>query len=191
MIFHPLAWNLLKRFLFWTVGNTFLREKLIYSRLTDWFCFRWVSIRPRSDYLAYENGRFINLNRVLKSIAAVSSNFDKSSASFLSHSQSDLLHVFGLSAKKIVWTLVNGHWNKVGYVLLMVVVSLLPQAEIGRNDHRENSPHFIFFSNLAKLNPGGLKCGVSTLDKMNWSLDDYGIESGDLIELNWLIRTVH
>ena len=38
--------------------------------------------------------------------------------------------------------------------------------------------------NLAKLNPGGLKCGVSTLDKMNWSLDDYGIESGDLIELN-------
>jgi len=73
---------------------------------------------------------------------------------------------------------------KVGCVLLMVVVSLLPQAEIGRNDLRENSTHFILSSNLAKLNPGGLKCGVSTLDKMNWSLDDYGIESGDLIELN-------
>ena len=32
--------------------------------------------------------------------------------------------------------------NKVGRVFLMIVVSMLPQAKIGRNDHRENAPHF-------------------------------------------------
>ena len=33
--------------------------------------------------------------------------------------------------------------SKVGCVFLMVVVSMLPHAEIGRNDHREGAPHFI------------------------------------------------
>ena len=33
--------------------------------------------------------------------------------------------------------------HKVGRVILMVVVSMLPHAEIGRNEHRENAPHFI------------------------------------------------
>ena len=33
--------------------------------------------------------------------------------------------------------------NKVGCVFLMVVVSMLPHPEIGRNDHRESAPHFI------------------------------------------------
>ena len=31
---------------------------------------------------------------------------------------------------------------KVGYVFLVVIVSMLPHAEIGRNDHREGAPHF-------------------------------------------------
>ena len=35
--------------------------------------------------------------------------------------------------------------SKVGCVFLMVVVSLLPNAEFGRNDHREDAPHFINF----------------------------------------------
>ena len=32
--------------------------------------------------------------------------------------------------------------SKVGCVFLMVVVSMLPHAEIGRNDHPEGAPHF-------------------------------------------------
>ena len=44
---------------------------------------------------------------------------------------------------------------KVGRVFLMVVVSMLLHAEIGRNGHRENAPHFIRliehqFENLTK-----------------------------------------
>ena len=31
---------------------------------------------------------------------------------------------------------------KVGCIFPMVVVYLLPQAEFGRNDHREDAPHF-------------------------------------------------
>ena len=33
--------------------------------------------------------------------------------------------------------------SKVGRILLMVVVSMLPHAEIGWNDHRERAPQFI------------------------------------------------
>ena len=33
--------------------------------------------------------------------------------------------------------------TKVGSILLMVVVSMLPHAEIGGNDHREDAPQFI------------------------------------------------
>jgi len=32
---------------------------------------------------------------------------------------------------------------KVGYVFLMVDVAILPHVEFGRNDHREDAPHFI------------------------------------------------
>ena len=32
---------------------------------------------------------------------------------------------------------------KVGCVFPMVIVSILPHAEFGPNDHRENPPHFI------------------------------------------------
>ena len=32
--------------------------------------------------------------------------------------------------------------SKVGCVFAMVVVSILPYAEFGRNDHREDAPHF-------------------------------------------------
>ena len=38
--------------------------------------------------------------------------------------------------------------SKVGSILLMVVVSMLPHAEIGGNDHREDAPQFIRKSNL-------------------------------------------
>ena len=34
-------------------------------------------------------------------------------------------------------------YYKVGYVFLMVGVSMLPHAEFGRNDHREDALHFI------------------------------------------------
>ena len=34
------------------------------------------------------------------------------------------------------------NWIKVERVFLMVVVSMPPHAEIGRNEHRENAPHF-------------------------------------------------
>ena len=34
--------------------------------------------------------------------------------------------------------------GKVGCVFPMVVVSILPNAEIGPNDHGEDAPHFIF-----------------------------------------------
>ena len=40
--------------------------------------------------------------------------------------------------------------NKVGCVFLMVVVSMLPHARIGPNDHRENAPYFIFITNDSK-----------------------------------------
>ena len=52
-------------------------------------------------------------------------------------------------------TWIRAHWttgqfksgphqnNKVGCAFLMVVVSMLPHAEIGRNDHPEGSSHFI------------------------------------------------
>jgi len=33
--------------------------------------------------------------------------------------------------------------NKVGCVFPMFVVSILPHAEFGSNDHREDAPHFI------------------------------------------------
>ena len=36
--------------------------------------------------------------------------------------------------------------DKVGSILLMVVVSMLPHAEIGGNDHREDAPQFNFFN---------------------------------------------
>ena len=42
----------------------------------------------------------------------------------------------------LVWTTLNR--TKAGCVFLMVVVSLLPHLEIGRNDHRECAPHFSF-----------------------------------------------
>ena len=32
--------------------------------------------------------------------------------------------------------------SKVGCVFAMVVVSILPHAKFGRNDHREDAPHF-------------------------------------------------
>ena len=32
---------------------------------------------------------------------------------------------------------------KVGFVFPMVVICILPQAEFGRNYHREDAPHFI------------------------------------------------
>ena len=34
--------------------------------------------------------------------------------------------------------------NKVGCIFLMAVIFLLPHAELGRNDHREDAPHFAF-----------------------------------------------
>ena len=34
-------------------------------------------------------------------------------------------------------------FNNVGCVFLMVLVSILPQAEFGPNDHREGAPHFM------------------------------------------------
>ena len=46
----------------------------------------------------------------------------------------------------------NCHWRvsddfilatKVGCVFPMVVIPILPQAEFGPNDHREDAPHFI------------------------------------------------
>ena len=37
-------------------------------------------------------------------------------------------------------------FTKVGYVMLMVVVSILPQAEYGANDHRHHVPHFKIMS---------------------------------------------
>ena len=37
---------------------------------------------------------------------------------------------------------------KVGCVFPMVLVSILPHAEFGRNDHRENAPHFIILPHL-------------------------------------------
>ena len=33
--------------------------------------------------------------------------------------------------------------SKVGCVIAMVAVSILPHAKIERNDHREDAPHFI------------------------------------------------
>ena len=38
--------------------------------------------------------------------------------------------------------------NKVECVFPMVIVSLLPQAELGQNDHREDAPHFIFLGHF-------------------------------------------
>ena len=38
---------------------------------------------------------------------------------------------------------------KVGSILLMVVVSMLPHAEIGGNDHREDAPQFIFLFRMS------------------------------------------
>ena len=44
--------------------------------------------------------------------------------------------------------------RKVGCVFTMVVVSILPQAELGPNDHREDAPHFSFYSpESSYLNP--------------------------------------
>ena len=44
-------------------------------------------------------------------------------------------------------TLIDFHAHfmncKVGRVFPMVVVSILPHAEFGPNDHREDAPHFI------------------------------------------------
>ena len=37
-------------------------------------------------------------------------------------------------------------FTKVGRVFPMVVFSILPHAEFGRNDHREDTPHFIYRS---------------------------------------------
>ena len=37
--------------------------------------------------------------------------------------------------------------RKVGRVFPMVIVSILPQAEFGRNVHREDTPHFIWNTN--------------------------------------------
>ena len=36
--------------------------------------------------------------------------------------------------------------SKVGYVFLMVVVFILPQAEFGPNDHRDGALHFIWLN---------------------------------------------
>ena len=33
--------------------------------------------------------------------------------------------------------------TKVGCILTTVIVSILPHAEFGRNDHREDTPHFM------------------------------------------------
>ena len=44
-------------------------------------------------------------------------------------------------------------YAKVGRVFLMVVVSMLPHSEIGRNDHQEHAPHFsnLFYESLSFL----------------------------------------
>ena len=39
-------------------------------------------------------------------------------------------------------------FSKVGYVFSMVIVSMLPRAEFGPNDHQEDAPHFTFFIQL-------------------------------------------
>ena len=47
--------------------------------------------------------------------------------------------------------------SKVGCVFLTGVVSMLPHAEFGPNDHRENAPHFTF-DPPARPSNGALKC---------------------------------
>ena len=42
--------------------------------------------------------------------------------------------------KRFRFTILNGASYKVGRVFLIIVVSILPHAEIGRNDHREDFP---------------------------------------------------
>ena len=71
-------------------------------------------------------------------------------------------------------------WNyKVGCVFAMVVVSILPHAEFGRNDqHREEAPHFSLFSlkNQRKnkdffglIRSPGLENSTKFRDQNKWS----------------------
>ena len=43
----------------------------------------------------------------------------------------------------LIYTVLFPHITKEGCVLLMVVVSLLPNGKIGQNDHRKYAPHFM------------------------------------------------
>ena len=49
------------------------------------------------------------------------------------------------SSESILYNCVDTFRNsiKVGYVFQMVIVSILPHAEFGPNDDREDAPHFI------------------------------------------------
>ena len=38
---------------------------------------------------------------------------------------------------------IRSETSKLGCVILMVVVSILPHAEFGANEHREDAPHFM------------------------------------------------
>ena len=49
--------------------------------------------------------------------------------------------IFFLGVKLTISTW-NFQVHKVGCVFAMVVVSILPQAEFGPNDHRQDAPHF-------------------------------------------------
>ena len=51
-----------------------------------------------------------------------------------------------------LFRLKNDATVKVGCVLLMIVVPLLLHAKFGRNDHREDAPHFIQKNDDAAVN---------------------------------------
>ena len=69
---------------------------------------------------------------------------------FLSKNQKQIAESFS-KAIRLVWSEYEAEqihqqvWfmSKVGCVFPMVIASILPHAEFGPNDHREDAPHFI------------------------------------------------
>ena len=63
-------------------------------------------------------------------------------------------------------------FTKVGCFMPMFVLSILPHAESGRNDHRENASHFTTNSDsgltmalLGKIAPGDIAIGINALQE--------------------------
>ena len=52
------------------------------------------------------------------------------------------IEIFTKRARNYLRQVSKRIFSKVGCVFPMVVVSILPHAEFGQNDHREHTPHF-------------------------------------------------